>query len=262
MTGSTEPVLALICSVPLEAEPVRRAMRESRALEIGRKMGTAGRLAGAPVLLLAGGMGKANAAQALTAMLEGHEVRGVIGFGVGGAYPGSGLEVGALALAEREIYGDEGVAAPDGWISTEGIGIPLVEREGLRAYNELRADPPRVGAARRALEAEGLAVAVGPFVTVSCCSGTARRGAELAERFGGAVCETMEGAAYAHVAALYGVPFLEVRGISNLVEDRDLSRWRLAEAAETAARGVEALVKHHLPIGGHAPGPDPHPAKR
>ena len=53
----------------------------------------------------------------------------------------------------------------------------------------------------------------------------------------------MEGAALAHVAAIYEVPLLELRAVSNLVEDRDLSRWRIPEAAETAQEAVRAVVK-------------------
>jgi futalosine hydrolase len=44
------------------------------------------------------------------------------------------------------------------------------------------------------------------------------------------------------VAAIYDAPFLELRAVSNLVEDRDLSRWRLAYAAEAAQRAVGVLV--------------------
>ena len=47
---------------------------------------------------------------------------------------------------------------------------------------------------------------------------------------------------YAHVAALHNLPYLELRGISNLVEDRDLSRWRLNEAAVNVAASVVAFV--------------------
>jgi futalosine hydrolase len=48
----------------------------------------------------------------------------------------------------------------------------------------------------------------------------------------------MEGAAYAHVAAIYDLPYIEVRGISNLVTDRELEGWRLRDAAEAAAHAV------------------------
>ncbi|MQA92922.1 MAG: hypothetical protein GEU90_22310, partial [Gemmatimonas sp.] len=69
-----------------------------------------------------------------------------------------------------------------------------------------------------------------------------------------ALCETMEGAAYAHVAAFYGVPFAEIRGISNLVEDRDTSRWRIAQGAEAAAEilalAVDSWPYLERPAGG------------
>lgn len=192
------------------------------------------------MLLFPAGMGKANAAQGAAALLESREVSGIVGFGIGGAYSGSGLGIGDVALASAAIYGDEGVAAPDGWISTEGIGIPLVERGGRRWFNVFEADAGRVEAARKALEAAGIAVRVGPFVTVSACSGTAARGAELAARFG-ALVEGMEGAALAHVATLYGMPWVELRAISNAVEDRDLARWRLRDAAEAVQRAVRVV---------------------
>jgi len=236
--------LALVCSVALEADPLLRRLDGAARLEVGRKPATAGVLGDAAVLVVEGGMGKTNAAHALTALLEGRRVRGVIGFGVGGAYAGSGLDVGDVALASEEIYGDEGVETAGGWISTEGIGIALLERaDGVRCFNHFALDAPRVAVAAEALRAAGTAAGVGPFVTVSACSGTAARGAELAARFG-AVCENMEGAALAHVAALYDVPFLEVRGISNAVEDRDLSRWRLHDAATAAADAAALLVRH------------------
>ncbi|HEX8694905.1 MAG TPA: futalosine hydrolase [Longimicrobium sp.] len=233
--------LALVCSVPLECERLRGWLADAAPVEVGRKAAWSGVLGGAPVIVFPAGMGKTNAAHGLTALLERREVRGVLGFGVGGAYPGSGLEVGDVAVASRAVYGDEGVEAPGGWLSTEGIGIPLLERGGERVFNEIALDPALAGRARAALEAAGFRVRVGPFVTVSACSGTAARGTELARRFG-ALCEGMEGAALAHVAAIYEVPFLELRAISNRVEDRDLSRWRLREAAEAAQEAVRVVV--------------------
>lgn len=240
---SSPPALVLVCSVELEAAPLRSLLDRPEPGRAGRKPLVRGWLDSTPVRLLTAGMGKTNAAQALTAAIEAGGVAGVIGFGVGGAYAGSGLDVGGLALAGVEVYGDEGVAAPQGWVSTEGIGIPLHEQDGVRRFNEFGLDAARVRAAGERLRAEGMPAVAGPFVTVSCCSGTARRGAELAERFG-AVCESMEGAAYAHVAAVYELPFLEVRGISNHVEDRDTSRWRLTDAARAGARAAALLARH------------------
>jgi len=233
--------IALICSVPLECRRLVDGLAHAAEVEIGRKPAWTGVLDGAPVIVFPAGMGKTNAAHGLTALLETRQVRGTVGFGVAGAYDGSGLRVGDVALASRAIYGDEGVEAPGGWMGTEGIGIPLIDRGETRVFNEIALDSTLVRRAADALAAAGVHVRVGPFVTVSACSGTAARGAEIASRFG-AMCEGMEGAALAHVAALYDAPFLELRAVSNRVEDRDLSRWRLADAAEAAQRAVRALV--------------------
>lgn len=234
--------LALLCAVSLESRLLRAALSEAEEITIGRKAGVRGELDGVPVLLLAGGMGKANAAHACTALLERFAVRGVIGFGLAGAYPGSGLQVGDVALATHSIYADEGVEVPGGWLPTDALGIPLMERGELRRFNDFPLDAERVSRASDALRRAGIIAEMGPFLTVSSCSGTTARGEELARRFG-ALCEGMEGAATAHVCALYDVPFLELRGVSNQVEDRDTQRWRISEAAEAAEGAVRIVVR-------------------
>ncbi len=83
------------------------------------------------------------------------------------------------------------------------------------------------------------------FVTVSTCTGTGRAATEIAARTRGAV-ENMEGAAAAHVACLHNIPVGEIRGISNVVTDRDTSAWRLTEAADAAQ---EALLAWLLTTG-------------
>jgi futalosine hydrolase len=233
--------ILLVCSVQLEAEPVLRRLAGAAPMELRHRSAWRGCLAGRGVILLNGGMGKANAAQSVTMVLEREPVSLIVSFGVAGAYPDSGLAVGDVALAEVEHYGDEGVNAPAGWISCEGIGIPLVEVGEVRLFNDFPVDRAALGRVSAALERAGSRPSTGPFVTVSCCSGTTERGRELARRFG-AICESMEGAAHAHVAALYGIPFLELRGISNRVEDRDLAGWRLVDAAEAAAGALPVLV--------------------
>ena len=233
--------LALICSVALEAAPLSPLLGDPRPVVVGRRAAVAGVLAGREVVLLAAGMGKTNAAHGLTALLEGWTVAKAIAFGVGGAYPGSGMELTDLAIATEEIYADEGVYAPAGWLSPRDMGIPLLDGRDGPLYDALPMDGDLAHAAADALRRGGLTVHTGPFATVSGCSGTTRRGIELRDRHG-VICETMEGAAYAHVAALYGVPLVEIRAISNAVEDRDLARWRLPEAAAAAGRAVEMVV--------------------
>jgi futalosine hydrolase len=126
----------------------------------------------------------------------------------------------------------------------EGLGLPLVETGGDKWYNRFPADPELLAHAQRLIvrsREPRRRVAVGPLVTVSTCSGTVAVGRELAERTGG-LAENMEGAAVAQLCTRYAAPFFEVRGISNLVEDRDLSRWDLPVAAAAAQQAVRLLL--------------------
>ena len=98
--------------------------------------------------------------------------------------------------------------------------------------------------------ASRITIKTGTFVTVSTVTGTDKRARELEKRFsassasgGGAICENMEGAAVAHVCAMYGIPMLEIRGISNIVEDRDRSKWDIKTAAENCQKAVFVLLK-------------------
>ena len=88
----------------------------------------------------------------------------------------------------------------------------------------------------------GIFLMRGRCATVSTCSGTLERGAELAERWN-VVAESMEGAAVAQVCLRYAVDCLEIRGISNLVEDRDMKNWDMPRAVEAAQRFVLKYIE-------------------
>jgi futalosine hydrolase len=238
-------MIALIAAVPFETELLRRRLAPCEVRSCGRRDLYRGTLFGHPAVLLHSGVGKAGAAAAATVMLEFCRPTVVLVLGCGGAYPGSSLDVGDLALATEEVYGDEGVLTPEGFRDLEELGFPTVERNGRRFFNRFAADPDLLRSARPLMEqaavAAGRKLAAGPLVTVSTCSGTKAAGLELARRTGG-ICENMEGAAVAQVCALHGTPFLEIRGISNLTEDRDLASWDLKGAAEMAQQAVKAFL--------------------
>jgi len=182
------------------------------------------------------GMGKTNAAHAATVLIDKFSPSCIVNLGIGGAYPSSGLKVGDIAVAEKEVYADEGVLLKDGLHSFEITGIPLLKVRGRKYYNEFPADKRL---ARLALKAAGVIshCKSGVFLTVSSCTGTRKRAGELAGKFS-PICENMEGAALAHICRIYGVPFVEIRGISNIVEDRDMKKWDVKLAAENCQKAV------------------------
>ncbi len=201
-----------------------------------------GRIGQRQVIIAVTGVGKVNAASAVTLLLQQASPEFLINTGCAGAYAESGLAVGDLAVATSEIHADEGVLTADGWQSLELIGIPLITRRGKAYFNEF---PLSLQATRKALNlatALGLPMKQGKFLTVSTCSGTSVQGAELVSRYSG-ICENMEGAAVAQVAMLFGIDCLEIRGISNMVEDRDLSLWDIPRAAEAAQRFILKFIE-------------------
>lgn len=155
------------------------------------------------------GVGQVNMAHALTLAIEQQRPDGIIVVGIGGAYPGSGLSIGDVVCAESETFGDLGVETPGGFMELTDF---------LQSTYPMQLFP----AARRAR-----------FVTVSTCTGTDELSARIQARTQGAV-ENMEGAAAAQVAARYGIPVGEVRGISNFTGRRDRAAWRVTEAASAS----------------------------
>lgn len=232
----------LLCSVEQEAEQLRDWMRHPAERVMGRRKVLFGELASIDVLLAVCGAGKVNAAQMLTAILEQVCAERVVLFGCAGAYPDAGLGVGSVAIATREVYGDEGMLTKEGFFTLDAMDLPAVSTPEKVYYNEFELDPGLTSLAERVLLEEGCEPVLGTFVTVSCCSGTRQRGELLRRRFDG-VCENMEGAAVAHMCALYDIPLLELRGISNLVVDRDLQDWDLPLAALQSQQAVLRILK-------------------
>jgi len=242
-------MIALLCSVDIEASLLlERTASSSEASAIGSKTMASRSLAGQKVLICAGGMGKVNAAHAATLMITQARPEALIIFGIGGAYPSSGAKVGDIAVAREEIAGDEGVLTHEGFKDTQYIGIPLLKMAASGIYNNYPASEHLLQQALGTLTAGWPAGAVhaGSFVTLSTCTGTRERARELEQRYG-ALCENMEGAAAAHVAISHGIPWLEVRGISNIVEDRDLASWDIPGAARAAQLAVIQILEAWRP---------------
>jgi futalosine hydrolase len=175
------------------------------------------------------GVGPVNAAHAVTLAITRSRPKAIVVCGIAGAYPGSGLHIGEVACASTECYGDLGATSPGGFLDMQALGFPIVEGPPP-LFNVL---PMHVFPAARRVA----------FVTMSSCTGTDETARAIAARTGGAV-ENMEGAAVAHVAHLHGIDVGEVRGISNMVTDRDPQTWRIKEAALAAQEALLSWLAH------------------
>jgi futalosine hydrolase len=141
------------------------------------------------------GIGPVEAALATARRLSGERPGAILHIGIAGARK---LEPPALVLGSESIYCDV--------IDPESV-IPRVER--------VDPDAALLQAARLALP-EAYVLPIG-----------------TAGRVGGATnceVEAMEGFGVLRAAALAGVPAVELRAVSNAVDESDRARWRIDEA--------------------------------
>lgn len=231
--------IALISPTPVESRELRPGIEP---LPDGAEgVVSKGSLHGKSILFSHCGIGKVNAAHSVTLLLEVKKPDILILFGIGGAYVEAGAEVGDVVIAVSENYGEEGVMTPAGWKPMEFTGFPLLKND-LEYFNTFAMDKKLSQLAIKASKDIGLKVHSGNFITVSQCSGTLKTGEIIRERFNG-LCENMEGAAVAHICAKYAVPMIEIRGISNMIEDRDLKKWNIPLAVSNCSKAVNEVVR-------------------
>ncbi|HTZ18917.1 MAG TPA: futalosine hydrolase [Dissulfurispiraceae bacterium] len=217
--------VGIIIPTQIEAGVLVRRISERKETAAQSRLFYEGFINKKPVVFCLCGIGKTNAAHGVTLLIERFGPSIVYMIGVAGAYPSSGLEIGESVVAEREVYGDEGLMLGTEFKGMAGLGLALADVGGKRYYNEF---PLLVPDALKDCRHKGT------FVTVSSCTGTLRLGREMEQRYG-AICENMEGAAIAHICLLNGVPAAEIRGISNIIGDREgkpLDRSAILKASE------------------------------
>jgi futalosine hydrolase len=233
--------LGMIAAVPVEVNIIARNLKGAREKSSGGLTWHTGRLGRTEIVCAVSGVGKTNAARAATLLIQDFSPCIVVNFGIGGAYPSSGLKLGDIAVASKEVYADEGVLLKGGFHTLELMDIPLVKMGRLRYFNEFPVDPELAGTMMEAAMAGGFGVRKGIFATVSTCTGTRKRAEELSKRFG-AICENMEGAAVAHNCLIQRIPFIEVRGISNIAKERDTSKWEIRPASINCQKTIIEFV--------------------
>ncbi|MEE4243614.1 MAG: futalosine hydrolase [Desulfopila sp.] len=191
-----------------------------------------------PCRSLISGVGPVESCLRLTRFLERHglDISMVIHFGVAGAYIHPSGKMPALldlCLAETEVLGDVGICFPRRIDS-----LP----EEIAVQNRFSFEPALCRRAYEVLRQNNLQPYCGNFVTVSCVSGTLERGEMLRCKYD-ALCENMEGAAIARVCSDFSLPLLEIRSVSNFVEDRNPERWKLEKACAASGRAAAMLVE-------------------
>ncbi|HEY2300223.1 MAG TPA: futalosine hydrolase [Jatrophihabitans sp.] len=176
--------------------------------------------------VIAGGIGPAASAAATSAALATGRYDLVVSAGIAGGF--APLGVCDIAVASTISFADLGRETPDGF---DALSMATSRYEVAPALAIELAD--RTGGH------------LGTIVTVATVTGTADTADALVERYPDVIAEAMEGAGVAAAAQQHGVPFAEIRAISNAVGPRGV--WQVPEALgaldaafRSAARGWTA----------------------
>jgi futalosine hydrolase len=153
---------------------------------------------------LACGIGPVEAAAATAQALAVQSPSAVLHVGIAGA---RGIDVPQLVIGSEAVYEDAG-------------GGPLVP-------GRIEPNPALLERARRALPG----AQVLPIGTSARVGGTS-----------GCTVEAMEGFAVLRAAQLAGIPALEVRAVSNEIDEPDRARWRFDDALGALAQALPLLL--------------------
>jgi futalosine hydrolase len=181
------------------------------------------------------GLGTAEAVYHITKRLQQIDYDLVIQAGIAGSFTAS-LPLGEVVMVKEDNFADLGISEKDHFYTVfeKGFSEPgrfpfsngwLVNNDRVLnrfSFNKVRA------------------------VTVNTVSDNEDQRLQLISKFDPQV-ETMEGAALHYTCLQEGVPFLQLRTISNYVGERDKTRWKMEEAIEHLN---EALVMIYAELTG------------
>lgn len=196
---------------------------------------------GTPPEVVAVGVGAAVAAAATSRQLAlaasaGRPYQGVLSVGIGGGFAGR-IDLGQTTVATRSVAADLGAQSPDGFLSLDELGFgSAVAATDERLTSWLRAALPQA--------------VPGAVLTVNTVTGSAATAATLADRYPDATAEAMEGFGVAVAARLFGLPFAELRTISNPVGPRDRAAWRIPPALAALTDAAAALTGRYADYRG------------
>lgn len=182
------------------------------------------------ITTLVGGIGMMHTAYQLGKEFAVNRPDIAIQAGIAGCFDHS-WEMGKVVIIDKEQLGDLGVEDDQAFKDLFEIQLwkpdqpPFTGKQLVNTFENLPFVPdlPKVTG-----------------VTINTVSGSERTRDKLVEKYDPAV-ESMEGAAFHYACLQEKIPFLQLRSISNYVEVRDKSKWKIPLAISTLN---ETLIKY------------------
>jgi len=154
--------------------------------------------------------------------------------GVCGSFDPS-LEPGTVVHVVCDRLAELGAQDDERFLTIQEMGLLGEDEPPFVKGGLVNTTPPANGALARLAAVRG--------ITVNTVHGNDRSIAVVVERFRPQV-ESMEGAAFMYACLMHGVPFAQVRAVSNRVERRNRHAWKMAEAITRAGEAALSIIEH------------------
>ena len=214
-----------VTATPLEAEALRRIP----GVIITGEHFTIGSLV---IELLVGGIGVMETAWNMVKWVSENDKPDIaINAGIAGSYQ-EVYPVGSVVMPVSDCFADAGIEDGDKFVPLHEAGL-----SGKDDYPYKNGSIVSENAFSEELKAIMNPVTA---ITVNTATGSEVTRRKLEERYKPAI-ETMEGAAFFYICAKEKIPFISIRAISNIVEQRDRSKWNIPLALDNLALKLEEV---------------------
>jgi TetR/AcrR family transcriptional regulator len=246
-----KPYILILSATEDEVAVLIKHIENQETTAIGFKKTVSGNIQNIDIKVLITGPGLVNTSQALTAAIEKDRPLIVIQTGCCGAFQESGLKIGDIAIATEEIDAQLGIESS----SADGMPDPLpfmLFNSDSGQYNQCYpVDSQLIRTAyqevKPLIKDIGINLKKGAFITVSTITSTDDRARALYKKYR-PIAEQMEGSASAFICLLYGIPFAEIRGVSNIAGKRDRHTWDLPRACNNCCEAILKFIQKIDPV--------------
>lgn len=188
--------------------------------------------------LLMTGVGMTHTAYHLGRQLNRQHYDLAINAGIAGAYS-TQTRIGSVYQINAEIFGLLGVEDEENYLSLFDLGLQDPDSFPYEGGWLINRKPPLSATLQKLPVARG--------VTVNLIY-THRDTIETLNRMYKADLESMEGAAFFYACLEEGIPFIEIRSVSNYVSERDKSRWDVPLAIKNLNKTLDQFLKEYSQI--------------
>jgi futalosine hydrolase len=200
----------------------------TRVVEAGPRV-TRYKAAAHDIDVLISGVGMVATASWCSRLLASERFDVALNLGICGSFR-TAIVPGAVVHVVSDRLAELGAEDGDRFLTIQQMGLFRDDEFPFKGGRLINDSPPPIASLANLPSVDG--------ITVSTVHGNEGSIAGVTERFRPDV-ESMEGAAFMYSCLIHGVPFAQIRAVSNIVERRNRSAWKLHEAI--AALGAEGL---------------------